>query len=246
MKKKIIYLTEDGVIAIKNNKDKIFKEIVSNKTTTLQELLQDEGIVKQTGMEIEELVLDMSQPEGYEHLTDAENVARVYNRMKGLSDSQASDERIWMAYTFIEQLDYMRYRWKTPDKDKMMNRYAFNYSAMRSLFRNGMARLWWMGRITYDPSRQDPYELTKFICKYLDIVDDFWSRTLFNNPITAKAVLNAMYDAHLAGVEIVRPLVRDISKYCNLLAGTYMLEILGYDFIYQKIYERVMRGKEVK
>jgi len=246
MKKKIIYLTEDGVIAVKNNIEKIYKEIIVNNSTSLPELLQDDGIIKSSNLEMEELVLDMSQPVDYEYLTDSENVARVYNRMKGLSDSQASDERIWMAYTLTEQLEYMRYRWKNVDKDHMLNRYGFNYSPMRSLFRNGMARLWWMGRITYDASRSDPYELTKFICKYLDIVDDFWSRTLFNNPVTARAVLNAMYDAHLAGVEIVRPLVRDISKYCNLLAGTYMLEVLGYDFIYQKVYERVMKGKEQK
>ena len=43
--------------------------------------------------------------------TDVENIRRVYNHMKGLSESQASDERIWVAFTLSEGLDYMKYRW---------------------------------------------------------------------------------------------------------------------------------------
>lgn len=125
----------------------------------------------------------MSQPDGKESLTDVENIQRVYNHMKFLSDSQASDERIWAAYTFSEFLDYMRYRWKASSISDLENRYLFGYSVQRSLFRNGVSRLWWIGRFTYDETRLDPYELTRFLCKDQDYIENICGRNIFNNPM---------------------------------------------------------------
>lgn len=248
MKEKVVYITEHTKAVIEANCEDVYKKVIDEQSVTLPELLGEDKLIKETDVEMERLVLDMSAPAGKEHTTDAENVKRVYGSMMALTDAQASDPRVWMAYTFFQQVDYMRYRWKVTDPKKVLNRYGYGYGhfAMRSLFRNGMSRLWWMGRITYDKDRANPYELTEFICSNLDIVDDFWSRTLFNHPQTAKAVLNAMFDAQKRGVAMERPLIRDISKYCNLLAGTYALEILDSTEIYDKITKEIDRWVAAK
>ncbi|WP_238883864.1 DUF6339 family protein [Clostridium sp. YIM B02551] len=196
-------------------------------------MFHDDKIIKETPFEIEEFKLDMSQEKA--SLTDLENIRRVYNNMRHLSESQASDERIWTAYTLDEFAEYMKYRWTTKNERDMENRYFFNYSIQRSLFRNGIARLWWIGKSTYDSKRTDPYELTAFVCKDQDFIENIFGRNFSNNPVIVKALISALIDAESEGLIVDRTKVRNITKYVNLLGGTYVLDCLSYDDVYSKI-----------
>ncbi len=231
---KIKYLTEDGLLLLKNNKNSVYKSIIKDGET-LNDYLGNNGFLKESHIEMEDIVLDNSQVSGKEALTDSENVQRVYSHMKGLSDSQASDERIWVALSLGEQIDYMRYRWKCNNSDEMLNRYFFNYSIQRSLFRNGLSRLWWIGRVTYDEKKEDPYALTKFLCKDQDFIETICGRNVFNNFTILKATISALYDAEQDGISISRELVRSVGKNVNLLAGTYIIDVMEYDVLYNKI-----------
>lgn len=236
---KIKYITEDDLLAIKSNTSTIYRKLLVDGEKNIIEIMNNEALIKDTSYEVEDFELDMSQSKGKENLTDEENIQRVYNHMKSLSDSQASDERIWAAYTFSEFVDYMKYRWPATDVNDMKNHYLFNYSNQRSLFRNGISRLWWIGRITYDETRLDPYELTKFLCKDQDYIESICGRNVFNNPDIGMATLRALFDAEKAGKRIDRYVVREIGKYVNLLAGTYILDILKSEEIYAKVRKKL-------
>lgn len=235
---RIKYINEDDLNEIKVNIKPVFKGAFLERKT-LEEVLNNPGIIKDTAFEIDEFQLDMSQEKGLEPLTDYENVKRVYNHMKMLSDSQASDERLWVAYTFSVFKDYMLYRWPAKSVEDLNNRYLFGYSAQRSLFRNGIARLWWIGRTTYDKTRDDPFELTRFVCQKQDCIESICGRNVFNNPDTAISVLAALNDAEKKGIAVDRERVRDVAKYMNLLAGTYLLDMFERDELYQKTMERI-------
>lgn len=236
---RIKYLTEDDLNAVKSNLSGILCDVIAEDGKSLNDFFGRDNLIKETQFEINDFKLDMSQPDGKESLTDVENIQRVYNHMKFLSDSQASDERIWAAYTFSEFLDYMRYRWKALSISDLENRYLFGYSVQRSLFRNGVSRLWWIGRFTYDETRLDPYELTRFLCKDQDYIENICGRNIFNNPNVGFATISALYDAEKAGVVVNRELVREVSRYVNLLAGTYLLDTLSEEEIYQKIQNKL-------
>lgn len=236
---RIKYLTEDDLNAVKSNLSDVLCDVIAEDGKSLNEFFGRDNLIKETQFEINDFKLDMSQPDGKESLTDVENIQRVYNHMKFLSDSQASDERIWAAYTFSEFLDYMRYRWKASSISDLENRYLFGYSVQRSLFRNGVSRLWWIGRFTYDETRLDPYELTRFLCKDQDYIENICGRNIFNNPDVGFATISALNDAEKSGVVVNRELVREISKYVNLLAGTYLLDTLSKEEIYQKIQNKL-------
>lgn len=236
---RIKYLTEDDLNAVKSNLSGILCDVIAEDGKSLNDFFGRDNLIKETQFEINDFKLDMSQPDGKESLTDVENIQRVYNHMKFLSDSQASDERIWAAYTFSEFLDYMRYRWKASSISDLENRYLFGYSVQRSLFRNGVSRLWWIGRFTYDETRLDPYELTRFLCKDQDYIENICGRNIFNNPNVGFATISALYDAEKAGVVVNRELVREVSRYVNLLAGTYLLDTLSEEEIYQKMQNKL-------
>lgn len=230
---KIKFITDEGLLKAKNNFKAIYKDMLVKPKKSIQELFEDEKIIRDTSMEIEEFSLDMSSDNPVS--TDVENIRRVYNHMKGLTESQASDERIWVAYTLSEQIDYMRYRWMPKSGEDKADRFFFNNTSKRSLFRNGIARLWWIGYHTYDASRVDPYELTAFVCRDQDFINNVLDIGFANNATITKAVLTALLDAEKAGIKVERELVRSISQYVNLLGGIYVLDCLTFDEIYQKL-----------
>lgn len=236
---KIKYITEDDLIAIKRNLSQIQKRVVINGACSIGELFEKENMIKESNLEIGDLELEMSFPAKDSSLTDYENIQRVYNHMRSLSDSIAADERLWVAYTLSEQLDYMRYRWPSQSVSDLNNRYLFGYSPQRSLFRNGMSRLWWIGRVTYDSKRSNPYELTRFICKDQDYIESVCGRNAFNNPAVCKTVITALYDAEINGIEVNREIVREIGKYINVLAGVYLLETVDKQVLYDKVVEKL-------
>lgn len=227
-------MTEEGLAKAKSNFNEIYKEILVKKSKSICELFNDESMIKFTSIEVEDFELDMSQEKAY--LTDIENIRRVYGHLKDcLSESQASDERIWAAYTLSEFVEYMRYRWMPEGGSDKLDRFFFNNSGKRSLFRNGIARLWWIGYHTFDPSRADPYELTAFVCRKQDIINQLLDIGFASNKNIVKAVLNTLFDAEKAGAVIDRSLMREVSQYINQLGGIYILDCLTEEDIYNKL-----------
>ena len=162
------FITEEGLLAAKGNFSAIYDEVLLKGTCGIQTLLGDDTLIRESSIEYEPFELDMSKDNPV--ATDLENIKRVYNHLKGLTESQASDDRIWVAYTLSESIDYMKYRWMPKDDSDKLDRFFFNNTTKRSLFRNGMARLWWIGYHTYDSNRSNPYELTEFICRNQDFM----------------------------------------------------------------------------
>ena len=207
------FISEEALLEIKNNKAVLYKEVVSGKKT-LQEAFNSEKIVRETNIASDDFELDMSadRPE----TTDVENIKRVHKHMSALSESQASDERIWSAYTLSVFADYMRYRWPAESETAMMNHYFFSYSPKRSLFRNGIARLWWIGHLTYDASS------------------------------IVRAVIKALMDSEAEGVPVDREVVRKASEYINILGGTYLVDALSFDTVYTKTKEVIKKASAAK
>ena len=56
----IKFITEEGLLKAKNNFKSIYKEMLAKPQKSIQELFEDEKIVRETSMEIEEFSLDMS------------------------------------------------------------------------------------------------------------------------------------------------------------------------------------------
>ena len=116
--------------------------------------------------------------------------------------------------------------------------FFFGYGARRSLTRNALSRLWWIGRLTYDNERE--YELTKFVCENADNIMHILERNTSNNPDIVKAFISAVIDAKSTGKQIDTNDIGELSKYLNLLGGTYILDCLPSSVIYDKIYKKAI------
>ncbi len=108
--------------------------------------------------------LDMSKKKPHE--TDLNNIKILYSKLKELKDSQAADERVWAGLCHKEFWGYMKYRWPSIEEKNIKQHYFFGDN--HPTFLNGLSRLWWTGRLTYDENAENPFELTEYICKDLN------------------------------------------------------------------------------
>lgn len=238
---KLQFVSYDNIDAIKSNLPvwvNQFKEDSSDWLTTElgNALLSDTKFA-----EAPDFALDMSEEKPF--MTEAENVKRVYGNLRFLSDSQASDERLWAGLCLGPFWKYVKYRWEIDKKCTVSNvqqHFLFGFGARRSLTRNAISRLWWIGRLTYDETRTDPWELTKFVCENADYIMHILERNTSNNPTIIRSFLSAIIDARKNGLQIDTNIVGDLAKYLNLLGGIYILDCLPEKKIYDKIYAKAV------
>ena len=232
------FMDSDSISAVKSNLKDLSRNF-SGSNEWLIEFFDGKSPFKDTKFEIEDFQLDMSQQDPF--LTEYENVRRVYTRLKFLSDSQASDERLWAGLCMGPFYDYVKYRWKITGRstpEQICQHYFFGFTARRSLTRNALSRLWWIGRLTYDEKRE--YEFTQFVCENADNIMHILERNTSNNPVIVKAFISAILDAKKEGKAINTDGIGELSKYLNLLGGTYILDCLPAEWTYDKIKKKAL------
>ena len=180
--------------------------------------------------------LDMLMPEKGNH-HDLENCIRLHKAFPTLSPLQARDARLWTRLTHVELWKYMRARWPVekhlPDREKAqrftLSHYFVAQTQSRALLRNGAARLWWTAKMTYDPSRENPYELTAVLLSSLDIAKNLFERNLGRITSLSGVFLDYLLRNKaecLDNGDSSRRLVRRLLKAMNLHGGVCILDCM--------------------
>ena len=231
----LVLLEENCLLDLKSNLYNLYDKFALPDPEWITEYFGRSPFIE-TRYSVPDFLLDMSEDKP--HLTEFENVRRLYNSLSFLTPSQASDERLWAGLCIKYFWTYIQYRWNIVEKCTVGNvrqHFFFDYGARRSLTRNAISRLWWIGRLTYDPSRKDPYEFTRFVCENADYIMHILERNTSNNFMITRAFLSAISTAREEGYLINTDTVGELSKYLNLLGGTYILDCLSESEIYEKI-----------
>ena len=243
-----LYLVESTSLdALKQNLPSLLTEFNKDNCDWIEEKLGKSPYVETKFPEIPQFSLDMSAEDPSK--TDGRNAEIVYEHLKFLSDSQATDERFWAALCMREYWPFVRYRWSFEKKGiteaNIKQHVFFGYGGRRSLTRNTMSRLWWAARLTVDsnPDSADPYRLTRFACENADTVMHALERNTSNSRTINRAFLSAILDARdKEGLMMNTDIIGELAKYLNLLGGTYILDCLPEKTIYDKI---IAKAREI-
>ena len=166
---------------------------------------------------------------------DLENAILLHKKLQ-ITDSQASDERLWISLCFGEFYPYMRNRWSMEKKLNLTEHWFCPHGQKRGLYFNGMARLYWFAKISYDETLEDPYELTKFCFeKDIDIIRQIIYRTYSNSKVIRLAILKALKSYVDEGGFYHRNILRKTLKYVSFLGGAYILDIFTEEELFIKI-----------
>lgn len=236
---KLFLVDNSSLDTIKQNMPSLVTSFQADSCDWIEEAIGHSPFVETKFPEIPAFQLDMSEEEPSK--TDGRNAQIVYENLRFLSDSQASDERFWAALCLREYWPFVQYRWELKTKGiteaKIIQHVFFGFGARRSLTRNTMSRLWWAGRLTVDPNNpDDPYRLTRFACENADTVMHALERNTSNSRTINRAFLSAILDARdKEGLVMNTTIIGELAKYLNLLGGTYILDCLPEQVIYDKI-----------
>lgn len=161
---------------------------------------------------------------------DLENTKALYSQLKTMNTTQASDERFWTYLTHVVFWRYMRERWPAEkaqdgkELGRIKDRYFLRSPNIESLTRNGIARLWWYGYLTYDKNRENPFELTEILLKRADLSVGITERAIGSNRNIRIAILEFLkeHSVILDSEDETRKLLKEL----NLCGGVRNLPFL--------------------
>lgn len=113
---------------------------------------------------------------------DYENARLLFEMLKGIDRTLASDQRLWAWLAHVPFMKYMGERWPVGEQpgDKrsgyILGHWFVKTQASTSYMRHGIAMLWWGAFTTYSPERDDPFELTR---EFFSMQD--YTRTIFGS-----------------------------------------------------------------
>ena len=167
---------------------------------------------------------------------DEENMITFYEAFKGLTRSQATDERIWVGLCHTYFWDYMQKRWpidvnSSKIKKDILNSYFFT-NGLHAYFLNGLSRLWWYADYTYDETLEDPYEFTKYACRH-DLNGKIYPLLSCNYAKNKTVFLNILKSIKKFEEEnqivLNREQFNDLKSYLHRLNGVVFLDILSFE-----------------
>jgi len=158
---------------------------------------------------------------------DPDNSRRVFQWLRNLTPAVAMEERLWACLSHTVFPEYMHARWPVKDSGAIQRRYLFEGKSFAALSRNGIARLWWAGHLTFDEGRADPFELTDTLFLRQDLQVSLLERSIGKCRNVRMCVLEFMREnsAWLSDASFGRR-IQLLLKELNLLGGVALLDSL--------------------
>jgi len=184
---------------------------------------------------------------------DLMNCKIIYENLKSLSESQASDERLWAGLCNGTFYKYMRRRHgyttaglkdKEKDASGILSRFFFTGGTRGGFYRNTIAKCWWVGRATYDKSNMiNHFEMLDALGPNdlsTKVSDIFYSNTFASNPLILKGICDALRFFSDHGIKLrMKEEIRPAMQYLNAVGGAMLLDVLSSEEIKNIVIKRI-------
>ena len=242
---KIQYVSENALQDLLAQHDKYKVHYLSRNEEWFKSYFEQDGVVLDS--QIDYVHPNFSFNPNFS-VSDFDNVKAMYESLKHLTVSQATQERLWVGLAHLQMRDYFNFRLKD-DLDKknetrLKSALFFSNGPKRSLFVHVLARLWWVGYMTYDEDNTlKPYWLTEFFCsrEFSGRSVYFFSSNFTANRIITKGVLLALKKLNDEGFEMKRAHFVEAGRYLNIVGGAMILDMLDVNEVATMIEARIRK-----
>lgn len=174
------------------------------------------------------------------------NVMKIHMAFKNkLNPKQASNPYLWSYLSHCEYWQYTQERWKSENatEDKIKDRFFCSSAKGNSrigFLRNSIARLWWIGELTYNEDLPQPYALTQLLLSNSDLCVSIIERNYASNRNITLGILLAIKeindDPNLRDVGKLEGTEKDyewrsLCRYLNRYCAVTLLDALDKDDI---------------
>lgn len=185
---------------------------------------------------------------------DLANAILLYEAMKDIPFSVATNENFWAFLTHTVYWDYMRNRWSIEDAQQdevsyIHTRYMFSTKNKR-FYRNGLSRLWFYAALTYDAENlENPYFYTELMLKNQDLAGLILETTSVSRNFTAlKATLEIIKridelesNQEIEKIKGKRDFIRDVMKKINFIGAITIWDSLSHEESVEKLWKMVSK-----
>jgi hypothetical protein len=239
IKMKLHFISDETLLDLRTNYEAYKTNYYNKNEEWFEGYFKEEGRVLESSIPFEKPLLDYNEDYA---LSDKENVKIIYDSLKHLTVSQATQERLWAGLAHLQLRDFSYYRLKNElrdHNDKRINTALFFKNGnKRSLFVHILARLWWVGYMTYDESNSsNPYWLTDFFCEkdFSARCVVFFSSNFTSNRNITKGILKSLVKLQQSENSIKREHFVQANKYLNVVGGAMILDMLTFDEVEQMV-----------
>lgn len=184
---------------------------------------------------------------------DLENCKIIYENLSFLTESQASDERLWAGLTHSVFYDYMRKRFGYAEgpvpnvkaSGKIHSQFFYKGGIRAGFFRNRISKCWWIGKCTYDKSRANPFEKLDAIGS-ADLVtkvsEIFKSNNFSSNPTILNGIVKCFEYFNNEQIKILtKEHLRPCLQTLNAIGGNIILDALTEDEIAEIMIQKILQ-----
>lgn len=247
---KLKFISDETLMDLRTNFDAYKEHYYAKNNQWFDSYFAKEGRVLESKVDFE--IPELNLNEDYA-ISDKENVKKVHSSLKQLTVSQATQERLWAGLAHLQFREFSNFRLKKElqdQNDKRINTgLFFKNGNKRSLFVHILARLWWVGYMTYDETNEEtPYWLTDFFCEkdFSARCVVFFSSNHTSNPNISKGILKTLYKWQEKGITVKRDHFVQSTKYLNVVGGAMILDMLSTEDVEEMLdkYLRKFYGME--
>ena len=240
---KVQYITTEGIEAIKVNFAVYKPYFLEESNDKLLATLLQKNWLRQTNIEFNPSGMDLeSEPA----ISDRKNVEFMYESLKNLPPSYASDERFWVGLIATDAWNFVKYRRKeellSGDNEKIKNSFLFTRGIKRSNFINCLSRLWWAGKLCYDPDSSNHYWAADLICgsAFASNMVLLSSSNVTANKHVFLGLIDCLAKRQESGETIGRYHYVNALRYLNSLGGSFLLDTISREEIVKIVNEGLM------
>lgn len=243
---KILFMKQDALSFIKENMKTLYVNYYREKTNKwIYDLFDYDPFDVVIEVPDFELAPIIANRKGF---TELENCKIIYEKLKCISESQASDERLWAGLCNGTFYEYVRNRWgydmldfkeTKSDADSVLSRFFFK----NGKYRNSLSKCWWVGHNTYLQNDNNHYQLLDYLeaDDFSTKINDLFYNYAFSSNLQIvtgiiKGWHTATNDRKLTIREYFRPMMQDF----NALGGGVLLDIYSEEEIEKIVYDYIV------
>lgn len=237
---KLVIMKQKHLDALKASLEDIYTYYYSESTNDWMTDLCGESPFIEFGENIPSFELASLDSDRTAGEIDLENCKIVYENLKFLTESQASDERLWAGLCNGTFYDYMRkrckYNVKKPlGKEKgageIKSRFFFASGTRGGFYRNTLAKCWWVGKLCYEEDKQNHFEKLDILGPNdmsTKVSDIFRNYTFSSNPEILGGIIDMFDYYNKEGIKVsMHDHIRKALQHLNAIGGGLILDCLS-------------------
>lgn len=241
-------LTEDSLAYLKENAESFSKKIVENEDNSWIINTISQPIFVEKKLQIEDFEL-LDNPESLDKNIDFQNSIAIYESLKSLPRYILCDQRFWLWLHLDKYYSIVRKMMRIRSKSTFTDHWLHSGGTKRGLMFGVLSRCYFRVALTVDESKQDKYELTKWVIENPERFRNLTWRSFSAEEHLVRGVLKGEKKANdLNPGKEFNSLYPEIAKYVSIVGSVRLLDSISEEdienIIYNKMTEYISNGVE--